>query len=106
MLWAERFMKEFLLYNIHTIVFILVCVIAFILLLRFGSKKQIRAVLLYLVSRAEEEWGGGTGEIKYASVVAAVYERIPTAARFLITERELSQMIETAVSKMKEYLGE
>ncbi len=99
-------MKEFLLYNIHTIIFILVCIIGLILLLRFGSKKQIRAVLLYLVSRAEEEWGGGTGEIKYASVVAAVYERIPTAARFLITERELSRMIEAAVAKMKEYLGE
>lgn len=99
-------MKEFLLYNIHTIIFILALVLGLVLLLRFGSKKQIRAVLLYLVSRAEEEWGSGTGEIKYASVVAAVYERIPTAARFLITERELSQMIEAAVSKMKEYLGE
>lgn len=97
-------MKEFFIYNIHTIIFVLVCVIAFILLLRFGTKKQIRAVLLWLVSRAEEEWGGGTGEIKYASVVAAVYERIPMAARFLITQRELSAMIEAAVSKMKEYL--
>ena len=99
-------MKEFFIYNIHTIIFVLACVIAFILLLRFGSKKQIRAVLLYLVTRAEEEWGGGTGEIKYASVVAAVYERIPMVARFLITQRELSRMIEAAVAKMKEYLGE
>ena len=99
-------MKEFFIYNIHTIIVVLACVIAFILLLRFGSKKQIRAVLLYLVTRAEEEWGGGTGEIKYASVVAAVYERIPMVARFLITQRELSRMIEAAVAKMKEYLGE
>ncbi|MGN1095795.1 MAG: hypothetical protein ACI4QR_05360 [Eubacteriales bacterium] len=99
-------MKDFFAQNIYTVIFVLICIVAFILLLRFGSKKQIRSVLLYLVTRAEEEFGGGTGEIKYASVVSAVYERIPVIARFIITQKELSKMIESAVSKMKAYLSD
>ena len=88
---------------------ILVCAIfiaAVVILARKGYKKEARAIALSLVAAAEERYGGGTGEIKYSAVAAALYSRLPYAARLLIDEKTISSIIEEAVRKLKKYLSE
>ena len=72
--------------------------------LRSQYKKQVAAILLYLVTKAEAEFGSGTGEIKKSAVATWIYERLPAFIRFFLSEAVISQMIEDAVAYMKEYL--
>lgn len=73
--------------------------------IRVGYKKQVKQMLLYLVTKAEKEFGGGTGQIKFAAVVSWIYERLPAIARLFLTADTIGKLIETAVTKMKEYLA-
>ena len=83
-------------------------VIGFILviawLLRCGYADYVKKILFYLVTKAELEFGGGTGELKYAAVSTWVFERLPFVARFLLSAKEIDQWIECAVANMKNYL--
>jgi hypothetical protein len=83
-------------------------VLAVIVLLMLSYKKHgskyINEVLFYLVTKAEQQYGGGTGELKYAAVVDWLFERIPFVLRILFTKKQIDHLIETAVIKMKEYL--
>lgn len=75
-----------------------------VMLLRKGAKSGVSEMLFYLVTRAEKEFGAGTGEIKYAGVVTWLYERMPAFFRIVLSKKEIDTLIETAVGKMKEYL--
>lgn len=98
-------MMQFLSDNLAVIIVVIVAIVAVIVLARFGYKKEVRSILLYLVASAEEKCGGGTGEIKYSSVIASLYEKLPVFARLLLSEKTLSSLIEEAVSKLKNYLS-
>ena len=68
---------------------ILVCAIfiaAVVILARKGYKKEARAIALSLVA-------------------AALYSRLPAAARILLDEKTISSIIEEAVKKLKKYLS-
>lgn len=84
-------------------------VVAFIvglcLLVKFGYKKQVKEICFYLVTKAEIEFGGGTGELKYATVVTWLYERLPALLEFFMTAKMIDKLIEDAVARMKEYLN-
>ena len=60
---------------------------AMVILVRKGYTREAKAVALSLVAGAEERFGSGTGEIKYSAVAAALYSRLPYAARLLIDEK-------------------
>ncbi|MDD2459247.1 MAG: hypothetical protein PHQ83_12155 [Eubacteriales bacterium] len=90
---------------IYGIAILAVAVLLFVLA-RFGYKRQVSEILFYLVVLAEKQFGGGTGEIKFAAVTAWIYERIPIALRLLFTQQEISNLIELAVTRMKEYLAQ
>lgn len=68
------------------------------------KKTQLARIALYLVAKAEKEFGSKTGEIKYAVVVAELYKYIPMILRPFISEVVLGNIIETAVMKLKEIL--
>ena len=74
-------------------------VVLFILFLLVLIKK----ILFYLVIKAEKEFGGGTGALKYAAVTTWLYERLPTIIRILFTEKQIDKLIEDAVGRMKTY---
>lgn len=76
-----------------------------IILARKGMKREAKAIVLSLVAAAEQRFGGGTGEIKYSAVAAALYERLPSAAKILLDEKTISRLIEDAVQKLKKYLS-
>lgn len=95
---------KILIENWDSVLVVLLFVIALIFMLRKGAKKQVNEMLFYLVTEAEKQFGGGTGQLKYAAVVAWLYERLPTIVRFIFTEKQVDLMIEDAVQRMKEYL--
>lgn len=90
---------------IYGIATLIVAVVLFVLV-RIGYKRQVSEILFYLVVLAEKQFGGGTGEIKFAAVTAWIYEKMPIALRFLFTQQEISNLIELAVARMKEYLNQ
>ena len=97
-------MTDFIVSNWDSILFILLAIIALIFLYRRGAKKKVFEILFYLVTVAEEEFGGGTGQLKFAAVTTWIYERLPAITKLLFTAKQIDNMIEGAVERMKEYL--
>lgn len=83
------------------VLFIVICIV----LVRKGSTQYVKQMLFYLVTRAEAEYGSGTGELKYAAVTTWLYERMPAIIKFFFTAKQIDAMIESAVQQMKEYLS-
>ena len=81
--------------------FIVICIV----LVRKGATSHVKQMLFYLVTRAEAEYGSGTGELKYAAVTTWLYERMPAILKFFFTAKQIDNMIESAVQQMKEYLS-
>lgn len=84
----------------------LLIVIALVILLQTKFKKQAAEILLYLVTQAEAQLGGGTGQLKYSAVTMWLYEQLPGIARLLLPARVIDKLIEEAVEHMKTYLKE
>ncbi len=78
--------------------------IGIIILLRTSAKQNVNDILFYLVSLAEAQFGAGQGELKYASVVTWLYERLPAVCRFVLSEKEIDSFIEKAVDRLQDYL--
>jgi hypothetical protein len=83
------------------VLFIVICIV----LVRKGSTQYVKQMLFYLVTRAEAEYGSGTGELKYAAVTTWLYERMPAIIKFFFTAKQIDAMIEAAVQQMKDYLS-
>ena len=98
-------MVDFIKSNLSSILFVIMVVLAMILAIRLGYIKQVKQMLLAFVIKAEKEFGGGTGEIKFAAVAGWVWERLPAVARFFISQTDVGNLIEEAVAYMKEYLS-
>ena len=73
-------------------------------LYKIGKTELVKRMVLALVVQAEKTYGSGTGELKYAMVVKEFYEKLPIILRTLFTEKELNDMIEVAVEKLKHKL--
>lgn len=97
-------MLDFLVTNWDSVLLVVAFIVLLIILLKKGYKTQVNEILFYLVSKAEQEFGGGTGQLKYAAVTTWVYERLPAIAKFIFTPKQIDIMIEAAVTRMKEYL--
>lgn len=102
-------MEYFLTEPLASIIFLAV-VLAIAAILFFVAKgknrKIAKQILLSLVVAAEKQFGGGTGDIKFSYVWEKLYERMPFVVRLLFTADEIADMIEEAVSYMKERLSE
>ena len=97
-------MLNFLTVNWDSVLFVVVAILALICLYRRGAKKKVFEILFYLVTLAEEEFGGGTGQLKFAAVTTWIYDRLPAITKLLFTAKQIDEMIEDAVTRMKEYL--
>ena len=97
-------MIDFLVLNWDSVLFVIVAALILIFLYRKGAKKKVFEMLFYLVIIAEEEFGGGTGQLKFAAVTTWIYDRLPAITKILFTAKQIDNMIEEAVERMKEYL--
>lgn len=85
---------------------ILVIAVSIFLLLRSKYADQAYQILLYLVTKAEKEFGGGTGELKYSAVSTWLYERLPSMAKLVLSQKLIDELIEDAVEYMQDWLEE
>lgn len=81
------------------VVVIVAAVVVFLIV-----KKQwavLDKMLFALVTWAEREYGGGTGNLKLAAVIEKIYPRIPAVIRIFITPDALVRLIEKALEQAK-----
>lgn len=98
-------MIEFIKANLASIIVVVLALIALAVLYKLGKKDTVKKIVLALVVQAEKTLGSGTGELKYALVLDAIYSKLPYILRFLFTKKELDTFIEEAVRKMKDILS-
>lgn len=99
-------MIEFIKANLASIIVVVLVLIVLAVLYKLGKKDTVKKIVLALVVQAEKTLGSGTGELKYALVLDAIYSKLPCILRFLFTKKELDTFIEEAVRKMKDILSE
>ena len=102
-------MKEWLMSNLANLVTVALFIVAVVVLWFVGKGKyrgKAKQMLLALVIAAEEKYGGGTGEVKFAYVAERLYEIMPGIFHVFFTERDIACWIEDAVTKMKKYLAD
>lgn len=92
--------------NINPITMFVVGVIVIALLVYafINRKGLLHKAALYAVSVAEEEWGSGTGKIKFAEVYTYIKKEFPILTLFF-TEAQLTIIIEDALSELKNILA-
>lgn len=84
-------------------IFVILAVVGYFLY-RNGYKKQVFEALFYLVVEAEIKYGGSTGEIKFAAVISWIYDKFPIQLKLFFTQKQVGELIELAVKRMKDYL--
>lgn len=78
--------------------------IALVLYIYINKREMLYKAALYAVAKAEEEWGSGTGRIKFAEVYTYIKKEFPILTMFF-TEPQLTVIIENALSDLKEILA-
>lgn len=81
------------------------CVALGILYFR-GQKKIVYKILYALITEAEKQYGGGTGELKQAYVIEKIYNVLPAVLKSVISAERLGKWVDDALVKAKAKWGE
>lgn len=92
---------EFIITNWSEILLLTLTLAAIIYAICKKDFSLVRQQLFSLVTEAEKKYGGGTGVLKLASVVAAIYPQLPKLFRMFVTEKMLVRMIESVLTEAK-----
>lgn len=92
---------NFIMANWDSILAVLAIIAVSILALVKQEKTVIFKMLYALVTEAEKNYGAGTGELKLASVIASVYEKIPPFVATIIPAKTLENWVEQALVEAK-----
>lgn len=92
---------KFIVANWDSVLLIFAVAAILIVLYKHGHIEIIKKVLFSLVSRAEKEFGSGTGELKKAAVIEWIYEKLPKIVTVFITPKEIEQLIESVLEYAK-----
>ena len=93
---------NFIIENWDFILLIIAAVVCVVLVVFKGNKSVIMRMLFALVTEAEKEYGGGTGALKLASVLAKIYPKLPTIIKAFVSADRLIEWVEEALIKAKE----
>ena len=96
---------QFLFANWDSVLVILAFLALIVVLVKRGETKVLNKVLFSLVTQAEKQFGGGTGKLKLAAVSDWIYQRIPAVLKLLFSEKDIENMIETALAEAKKAWG-
>jgi hypothetical protein len=98
-----------------SVLIVVAAAIAVVVLFKRGEVSFLKEILFRLVTKAEQEFGCGTGELKKAAVVEWIYDKLPAILRFIITRKEIDNLIDEIVvyaktkwaanAKLKEYVS-
>lgn len=79
-------------------VLIILATIGFLVFLaKMDNRRTMRQIILDLVVQAEKTLGAGTGDLKYAFVIARLHQITPAVLRVLYPYNEISRLIEEEV---------
>ena len=95
----------FLLANWDSVLVVLAFLALIAVLIKRGETAVLNRILFGLVTKAEKEFGGGTGKLKLAAVSDWIYQRIPAVLKLLFSEKDIERMIETALEEAKKAWG-
>ena len=82
-------------------VLMIAAVLGVVVIYKRGETKILKDILFRLVTRAETEFVGCTGELKRAAVIDWLYARMPAPLRVLITRREIDRLINDVLAYAK-----
>ena len=66
-----------------------------------GNKSVVMRMLYALVTEAEKSLGSGTGSLKLATVVEAIYPKLPGVIKAFISAKRLEGWVEDALTAAK-----
>ena len=97
---------DFITANYLEIITAIVFVAGMIFLYVRGEMKIFNKILYLLITEAEKQYGGGTGELKLAYVISQSYEKLPKVIRAFITLATLTKWINDTLTYAKEKWAE
>lgn len=92
---------NFILANWDFILLIVAAVAAIVFAIFKGNKSVVMKMLYAMVTEAEKNMGGGTGSLKLASVIDAIYPKLPAVIKMFITDDMLKKWVEDALKLAK-----
>lgn len=95
----------FLLANWDSVLVVLAFLGLIVVLIKRGETAVLKKILFGLVTKAEREFGGGTGKLKLATVSDWIYQRIPAVLKLLFSEKDLERLIESTLEEAKKAWG-
>lgn len=95
----------FLLANWDSVLVVLAFLGLIVVLIKRGETAVLNRILFGLVTKAEKEFGGGTGKLKLAAVSDWIYQRIPAVLKLLFSEKDIEKLIESALEEAKKAWG-
>ena len=93
---------QFIMSSWDFILLIVLAALALIWAIFKGNKSVVMKMLVSLVTEAEKNFGGGTGTLKLATVIATVYPKLPAIIKVFITADILTKWVEEALIIAKE----
>lgn len=97
-------MIEFLKTNYGEIIATVLVGAGFLVAMKTGFKTQASNILFYLVSKAESDFGSGTGKLKLEAVATWLYDKMPHIFKWFFTKKAIIDMIEAALINFKAWL--
>lgn len=93
---------NYIIANWDFILLIVAAAAAMIFAIFKGNKSVVMKMLYALVTEAEKNMGGGTGSLKLASVIEAIYPKLPAVIKMFITDSMLEKWVEEALAVAKD----
>jgi len=93
---------EFIIANWSSILLIVAAVAIITISIFKGNKSIVMRMLYALVNEAEHSYGSGTGSLKLAAVIDAIYPNLPAVVKIFITDKTLVKWVEEALTVAKE----
>ncbi len=93
---------EFLTASWDSVLLLLLFALLLVLLYILGHRKIVYKILYSLVTEAEKQFGGGTGELKQAYVMEKLYSALPAVLKALVTAEQLEAWVEDVLLIAKE----
>ena len=93
---------NFIVENWDFILLIIAAVAAVVYAIFKGNKSVVMRMLYALVTDAEQAFGAGTGSLKLAAVVDAIYPKLPAIVKTFVSDKMLVKWVEEALAAAKE----
>ena len=80
--------------NWDSVLLIIAAVLGGIFIFKRSETRILKDILFRLITKAEADFGGGTGELKRAAVIDGLYERMPWIFRLIFTRKDIDRLID------------